>query len=36
MLELQQRRVKEEGYQNLSDEISNKLNELDIKSTTKN
>ena len=36
MLEMQQRRAKEEGYQNLSDDISNKLNDLDIKSTTKN
>ena len=35
-LELNQRRLKDQDYQTLSDEISNQLKDLDIKSTTKN
>ena len=35
-IELEQRRLREEGYQNLNDEISSQLKELDIKTTTKN
>ena len=35
-VELEKRRLREEGYQNLSDEISSQLKELDVKSTTKN
>ena len=35
-VELEQRRLREEGYQNLNDEISSQLKDLDIKSTTKN
>ena len=33
---MQQRKLREEDYQNLNDEFSNKLQELDIKITTKN
>mgnify|MGYP005746169891 FL=1 len=35
-LDLQQRKLREQDYQNLSDEISTQLKDLDIKSTTKN
>ena len=35
-LDLQQRKLRDQDYQNLSDEISTQLKELDIKSTTKN
>ena len=35
-IELEQRRLREDGYQNLNDEISRQLKELDIKTTTKN
>ena len=35
-VELEQRRLREEGYQNLNDEISSQLKELDVKITTKN
>ena len=35
-IELEQRRLREEGYQNLNDEISRQLKEFDIKTTTKN
>ena len=36
LIELEQRRLREEDYQNLNDEISSQLKELDIKTTTKN
>jgi len=35
-LDLQQRKLRDQDYQNLSDEISTQLKDLDIKSTTKN
>ena len=35
-LELQQRRLRDQDYKNLSDDISNQLKDLDIKSTSKN
>ncbi len=35
-LELQKRRLREQDYQDLSDEISTQLKDLDIKSTSKN
>ena len=35
-LDLQQRKLKDQDYQNLGDEISTQLKDLDIKSTTKN
>ena len=35
-LDLQQRKIRDQDYQNLSDEISTQLKDLDIKSTTKN
>ena len=35
-IELQQRKLRDQDYQNLSDEISTQLKDLDIKSTTKN
>ena len=35
-IELEQRKLREEGYQGLNDEFSSKLKELDIKRTTKN
>ena len=35
-IELEQRKLRDQDYQNLSDEISTQLKDLDIKSTTKN
>ena len=35
-IDLQQRKLRDQDYQNLSDEISTQLKDLDIKSTTKN
>ena len=35
-LDLQQRKLRDQDYNNLSDEISTQLKDLDIKSTTKN
>ena len=35
-IELEQRRLREEDYRNLNDEISSQLKELDVKNTTKN
>ena len=35
-LELQQKRLRDQDYQKLSDEISTQLKDLDIKNTTKN
>ena len=35
-IELEQRKLREEGYQSLNDEFSSKLKELDVKRTTKN
>ena len=35
-IELEQRKLRDQDYQNLSEEISTRLENLDIKSTTKN